>query len=168
MVAPTNPPTPLTIENATAFVDVENLIVFCSYRNVLSTTETTAVYDWLKAGMMDWFSEEKFRGGIFDFRDVTNFGIGNMPVAKQASKEVNDLVDLSIFPVALLVKNINQEVKVRMSMLDERTSRKRVVHSEEEALAFINSWNETHKRQFEISDDRLAQWPIMPQMVSES
>ncbi|MEM8861616.1 MAG: hypothetical protein AAGD96_25105, partial [Chloroflexota bacterium] len=110
MALPKTTPEPLSVENATAFADLDTLLISYRYGAIIDKDVTTAVYGWMKNGMMTWFEEEDFRGAIFDFRHVKNFAVGNTPAAKQESKEANQIADLSIFPVALIVNNVQQEI----------------------------------------------------------
>ncbi|MFK7801162.1 MAG: hypothetical protein AB8G95_06005 [Anaerolineae bacterium] len=156
-------PTPLLMENVTVFADLNTALVSYTYRNVISERETFAVYEWMKTGLSTWFKEENFRGAIFDFRDVTKFSFGTVAVAKEESSEANKIADLSIFPVALMVNNTRQEVKVRMSMLGGDSNRKHLARKNLEALDFINEWNLQHNRKFDIPEEKLALWPAFVQ-----
>ncbi|MEM9776263.1 MAG: hypothetical protein AAF902_16925 [Chloroflexota bacterium] len=162
----TPPPPPLITENAVAFVDVKTGLVSYKYRNIVSSDETAAVYNWILEGL-DWFDEDKFRGAIFDFRDVKKFALGNMVLAKETSQELNDSSNFSIFPISMVVANTVQEVKVRMSMMGGDIYRKHISQSPEGALDFINQWNEAHDRQFDNLKDVLQMWPTLEKTVAE-
>lgn len=152
------PPTPLQTPNAQAFIDPVTRLVYCKYENVVTPVETNAVYDWILAGIND-FHVPDFRGTIFDFREVTSFEIGNTPIAVRASSSVNTAYDLSMYPVALVVRTLRQEVKVRTSLMGNDGARKYVAHSQDNALAFINEWNYQHRRTFDMDENLLTAWP---------
>lgn len=150
---------PLITDNVTINVDMEKALIVYTYRNTLSEVETTVVYDWIKDILQTWFKEDDFRGAIFDFREVRKFAFGNTAVAKEESQEANQIQDLSVFPVALMVNNTRQEVKVRMTLMGDDTARKLIVKTEKDALKFINEWNLKHGRQFDVSDDLTNVFP---------
>ena len=166
VITETPPPLPLVTENAIAFVDVKTGLISYKYRNIVSTVETAAVYNWILEGL-DWFDEDKFRGAVFDFREVKNFALGNMIVAKEKSQEVNSSPKFSIFPIGMVVANTMQEVKVRMSMMGGDIYRKHITHSPEGALFFINEWNQAHDRQFDHLQDVLEDWPVLEEPVAK-
>ena len=160
MTLPKHPTqTSLKTENVDAFVDFDTRLFCIQYGQIIDAEVTAQVYGWMKEGATTWFREEDFRGGIFDFRNVKKFAIGNTPVAKKASQEVNHVNDFSTFPLALIVKNIQQATKVRMSMMENDTLRKMIVYSEDQALEFINNWNEKHGRNIPVIEDLLMTWP---------
>ena len=155
------PPDPLLLENVTVFADLETALVYYQYRNIVSSVETREVYQWVKHALQTWFKEDDFRGAIFDFRDVTKFSFGNTAVAKEQSREVNEISDLSIFPISLVVTNTKQDVQVRMAMPGGDSSRKHVAYSTQDALDFINEWNLQHDRNFDLSEELMNKWPSM-------
>ena len=163
MTLPQTPPAPLLIDGVTIFVDLERLLISYRYHGTLTIDITTAVYEWMSHGMSTWFDIKDFRGAVFDFRDVTYFEIGNTPIAIRASEEASRISDLSVFPVALIVKTLPQEVKVRTSMMGGDGARKHISRSERQALEFINEWNNQFDRTFDLSDDMMISWPQMAQ-----
>jgi len=166
MTLPTTTPDPLITENAIAAADLDTLLINYQYNDIINTDVTTDVYNWMIHGMQTWFDEDDFRGAIFDFRNVKTFALGNTLTAKQASEEANQILDLSIFPVALIVKNVQQEIKVRMTMMTGNTRRKCVVYGEDQALVFINEWNRQHKRMFDIPSEKLLHIPALDSMIA--
>ncbi|MEM8857395.1 MAG: hypothetical protein AAGD96_03690 [Chloroflexota bacterium] len=162
----TPPPPPLITENAVAFVDIKTGLVSYKYKNIVSPVETEAVYNWILSGL-DWFDEDKFRGAVFDFREVKKFALGNMVLAKEKSQEVNESQNFSIFPIGMLVANTVQEVKVRMSMMGGDIYRKHISLSPEGTLSFINAWNSANGREFDDLKDVLNVWPTFEEPVSK-
>lgn len=164
MTLPTTTPAPLITDNAIAFADLNTLLIGYQYKNVINNDVTTDVYNWMINGMQTWFDEDDFRGAIFDFRNVHTFALGSSLTAKQASQKANQMTDLSIFPVALVVKNVQQEIKVRRTMMTGDNRRKCIVYEEEQALLFINEWNRQHHREFDLPIDRLLMNPAKSKM----
>ncbi|MEM9775067.1 MAG: hypothetical protein AAF902_10835 [Chloroflexota bacterium] len=165
MPLPTTTPDPLITENAVAFADLDTLLIGYQYNNIIDTDVTTDVYNWMIHGMRTWFNEDDFRGAIFDFRNVNTFALGNTLTAKEASEEANQVLDLSIFPVALIVKNVQQEIKVRMTMMTGNTRRKCVVYGEDQALVFINEWNRQHNRKFDLPSENFLNGPAFDKLM---
>ncbi|MEM9776047.1 MAG: hypothetical protein AAF902_15830 [Chloroflexota bacterium] len=159
MLPESNQQLSLKLENATAFVDFDTRLFYIQYGKIIEAEVTAQVYEWMKAGATSWFNEEDFRGGVFDFRSVEKFAFGNTVVAQQASQEVNEVADYSILPLALIVNNVQQATRVRMSMRQNDTRRKGLVFSEEKALEFINSWNKEHNRLVKVEESLLMAWP---------
>ena len=90
----------------------------------------------------------KARGSIYDFRLVTDFTNRNATTTQRESGKLNRNVDMRNHPVALLVNTIFQEQFVKAFMqLTPGDQRKRIVRSEEDALAFIANFHRT------LSDD---------------
>ena len=154
--------TPLKTEAVTARYDDDLRLVIVTYRHVLSPDVTASVYRWL-GELIARIPVENARGSIYDFRSVTDFQLGNLSTAQTRSRNLNINVDLSKHAVALLVAGMYQEQMVRVSMrVTPQETRKRIVKSEDEALAFINAFNERHGLTFDIDAARLSQWPEVP------
>jgi len=152
-------PPPLITKNLTAIVDEGTRLVCYKYGTEITIEDIVAVYARIKADMEAGFKEDRFRGGIMDFREVKKFPLGNTLTVNQESTKVQNVVDLSVVPVALIVSNVQQEVKIRMTMMGSGAHRKCVVYSEQDALAFINEWNIQHDRHYDISPDLLLTYP---------
>ncbi len=152
MTLPTITPKPLILPNVTIYVDLPTRLIIYEYRNVVNTEVTKAAYAWAGAGMSSWFEPDDFRASIYDFRQVSDFAIGNTPVAIRASQNINTITSLTTFPVALIVSNLRQEVKVRTTMMGPDGARKYIAKSPQTALEFVNEWNVQHDRQFNIPE----------------
>jgi hypothetical protein len=130
---------PLELPNVHAYVDVEQQIGYVIYRGKLTQEATAQVYKW----MMDLFKKygvQIVRGGIFDFREVTEFERNNLSAVQRRSRELNTAADFSATPIALVVSTLIQEQMVRVGQqVTPQQDRKRIVRSVEEGLAFINS-----------------------------
>lgn len=130
----------LTADQATAVYDPETRIVTIRYKGDLDAAITIQVYDWLDR-LYHEVGLETIYGQIFDFRNVTRFDPTNLTTARRTSAKMNMAQDTSQFPVALIVANREQEETLRGPMrIPEGHQRKRIVWSDEDALAFINNW----------------------------
>jgi hypothetical protein len=123
------------------FDDVRGLLLV-KYRGELSSDVTKQFYGWLMGEMQT--NPEKVteaRGSVYDFRDVTDFGIDNLSATQQGSKQVTKQADVTNHPVALIVNDVYQEGMVKLSMqVTDQQDRKRVVKSMDEAVTFIQEW----------------------------
>jgi hypothetical protein len=133
------------------------------YRGVLSPDVTAQTYGWLISlanAAPEPSSTPNSRATIFDFRDVTEFVTGNLSTVQRSSKTINTTTDLSKHAVVLLVKNLYQQQMVSVSMkVTAQEPRKRIFKTEEDALAFINRWNEQHGLTFDVAPELLTIWP---------
>jgi hypothetical protein len=151
---------PLQIETSEAFYDDALRLVVVKYRGVVNSMVTAAVYGWVLELVAN-VPIETSRGSIYDFREATHFDNTNLRTVQRSSKKINVQVDVSNHPVALLVSNMLQEQMVRVSMkITPQEERKRIVKSEQDALAFINDWNEKHNAKFDLTAQQLAEWPV--------
>ena len=136
---------PLVSEQATAYYNEEQHIIWVTYSGVLGADVTVQVYDWLNRLILA-IGVDQIYGQIFDFSAVTEFQESNLQTARKTSKRMNIKVDTSHIPVALVVGNFYQEEILSGPMRVEAGHiRKRIVHSEAEALAFIEAWNLEHR-----------------------
>jgi hypothetical protein len=129
-------------DNVTGYYDEEKRILFVTYRGTLTPAATAAVYTWIGC-LLNVYGVAHARGSIYDFREVTNFMVGNLTAAQNQSYQLNEQFDLRAHPVALLVNNIYQRAMVKAALnVTPQQDRKRLVHSMEGALAFIEQWHE--------------------------
>jgi hypothetical protein len=133
----------LETPNANAKFDSEKRIAFITYSGNLTSSDSGAVYSWLHDLMQD-IGTENLYGEIFDFRNVNEFMPDNLMDARKKARGLNLRIPLA-FPVAMIVKDFYQEEILRgpMQNVPENT-RKAIVRSLEEALAFLDEW---HTRQ---------------------
>jgi hypothetical protein len=137
----------LDTPNVHAYFDLEQRISFITYKGTLDSTATNQLYDWVKE-LLTMIGPDATHGVIFDFRDVVNFVQGNLVTAQRQSKAINQTSDQSNHPVALIVATLHQEQMVRVSMrVSPLEHRKRVVHSLDEALAYIEEWHREHQKE---------------------
>jgi hypothetical protein len=134
-----------------AWYDEQTQILHVVYKGVLTPDVTAQVYKWLGEVIQQHPQEAtRARGSIYDFRQVTGFDSRNLTSAQRQSQQFNAKVDLGNHPVALLVDTLMQEQILRVELkISPGQDRKRIVHSEGEALAFIASFhpaNETLPR----------------------
>jgi hypothetical protein len=135
----------LELPEVTAYYDEAQRIVFVAYTETLTPDISKAVYEWANRIAT---SEEvaRSRGSIYDFRRVQKFNLGNLTVVQQKSTQLNRKEDFSNHAVALLVDTVYQESMVKTAMqISPGQARKRIVHSMEEALAFVESFHENRR-----------------------
>lgn len=130
-------------EHFTAFYDEESRILFVTYRDALTPSISAQFYRWL--GQTAQNHPDKVltaRGSIFDFREVTSFGSGNLTSVQRQSQQIGHKMELSNHPVALIAKTVYQQEMLRLTMqITQKQDRKRIVSSVDEALAFINEFH---------------------------
>lgn len=123
-----------------SYFDDETGIVYVIYRGVLSPDVTAQVYKWM-AESVQQMDIKLVRGGIYDFREVTDFNKGNLATANRESRSFNTKVDVSSIPAALIVSTLFQEQMVKVSMqITPGQDRKRIVKSMDDAVAFIKQF----------------------------
>ncbi|RMG83054.1 MAG: hypothetical protein D6712_13680 [Chloroflexi bacterium] len=131
-------------EDLTAYYDPDKLITHVTYRGPMTADLTIRVYRWI-AELAKIISPQDVHGGIFDFRDVTNFESYSLSTVMNESRKLNMKMDFSHVPVALIVSSGLQEQMVRVVMkVTPQDHRKAIVHSEEEAWTFIEEWNKKY------------------------
>ncbi|RMG70862.1 MAG: hypothetical protein D6711_16430 [Chloroflexi bacterium] len=131
----------LVHDGVTAYFDEALGISFVTYKGILNSDVTRALYDWVKA-LLPLIGENATRGVVFDFRQVTHFTRDNLHASREESTRINREKDMSTHPVALIVENTYQEQMVKTSMqLTPIEERKRIVYSMEDALDYIEQWH---------------------------
>jgi hypothetical protein len=129
-------------DDISGYYDKALQILFVTYRGILTPASTAVVYSWLN-GLIEAHGIREARGSVFDFRMVTNFAVGNLSATQTHSYRLNNEIDLSNHPVALLVHNIYQRAMVKAALnVTPQQERKRIVHTLEGALSFIEHWHE--------------------------
>ena len=132
----------LSTAGASASYDDSTGIVLIAYRGDITREDSAAVYGWLDE-LISAIGVNAIYGEIFDFRDVTEFMADNLMEARSKSRSLNLRIDTSRFPVAMIVRNFYQQEILRGPMQNvPHNTRKRIVHSEGEALDFIMEWHE--------------------------
>lgn len=131
---------PLEHHNVTCYYDEATGIAHVVYRGQLDATASAVAYDWL--ALVNETVGVPY-GEVFDFREVTEFLQDNLMEARKKSRRRNLRRDVHQFPVAMIVKDPYQEEILRgpMQVVPENP-RKAIVHSPEEAIAFIRAWHE--------------------------
>ena len=152
----------LHTDSVTAFYDPDTMLGLVEFRGVLSADVTAAVYKWIFQ-IVQQIPLEQGRGSIYDFREVTEFKRDNSAAAFRQSTTLSTTVDTSNHPVALIIENFIQERAVKLIMrITPQEERKRIVHSQQEAVAFINAWNRRKGRIFDLDARQLNAWPQRP------
>jgi hypothetical protein len=130
-------------ENFSAWYDDEQKILHVVYKGVLTPDTTTQFYRWLGELIQRRPADVvRARGSIYDFRQVTGFDSRNLTSAQRQSQQLNTKADMSSHPVALLVDTRLQEQILHVELkISPQQDRKRIVHSEDEAYAFIASFH---------------------------
>ena len=140
-------PERLELEQVSGGYDEEHQLLYVAYRGAVTAEVTTQVYAWARQLIAD-YGLGAARGTIFDFREVTNFVIGNLTATQYNSYQLNNLEDLQEHPVALLVNNIYQRAMVKAALnVTPQQERKRIVHTLEGAWAFIDDWHTQEHKQ---------------------
>lgn len=124
--------------------DGQTGIMMGVYDEVLTAEATASLY--VKgAKLAQEVGLDNIRGMVFDFRRVKRFDKKNMATAQRESYRANSRLDMSHIPVALLVETPLQETTVRISaQVTPDQDRKQIVHTLEEASAFIDAWHKKH------------------------
>ena len=137
---------PLETNFASAHYDDATRIIHIAYRGYLTSEASSEVYAWLKT-VVDEAGVENIYGEIFDFRGVLEFMPDNLMDARKKARGLNLRLE-QLFPVAMVVKDFYQEEILRgpMQNVPENT-RKRIVRTPEEALAFLDEWHAQQKEQ---------------------
>ncbi len=132
---------PLILQQVSAHFDEESNIAFIRYSGILGADESNAAYRWL-AVLLEAVGVENVYGEIFDFTAVKQFQPENLVDAKKNSRKLNLRVNIHETPVAMVVRDAVQEEILRGPMRNvPENKRKRIVYSEEEALAFFKEWH---------------------------
>lgn len=137
--------------------DAEKRLLHVNYLNELTSEITAQVYSGIMK-LLGTVGAEAIRGGIFDFRQVKRFHYGNVSTVQRSSTSLNVNYDMSHIAVALIVDGIQQEHTVRVSMrVTPQEHRKRIVRSEEEALAFIEEFHKKRTQSAQAVADHQAE-----------
>jgi hypothetical protein len=132
---------PLQQPQVEARYEPENQIVYVRYTGVLGSDASDRAYTWL-AELINKIGIENIYGEIFDFTQVTQFQPDNIINARKNSRKLNLRVNIHETPVAMIVRDAVQEEILRGPMRNvPENKRKRIVHSDEEALAFFEEWH---------------------------
>jgi len=137
---------PLDTPQANARYDEDLNVVWVTYRGILDADATAQVYSWLS----DFFNTRDntdIDGEVFDFREVESFGPDNLFEARKKSRGFNLKQDISHLPVAMICSNFYQEEILRGPMQNvPENPRKTIVHSDQEAIDFIQKWHQTRDK----------------------
>jgi len=136
----------LETEQVQARYDLESKLLRVVYHGVLNPAASAQLYRWLGQLLIDSPEEaNQARGSIFDFWQVTRIDNSNLTSAQRQSQQMNERVDLTNHPVALIAANLYQRELLRLTMqISPQQDRKRIVSSEAEALEFIEHFHRTH------------------------
>lgn len=131
-------------EQITAYFDETTHLIRVVYRQVLVQELTLQFYRW-RAELMQKIDIKRIQGTIIDFSNVTQFPPLNVVTVYRQSRDANTELDMSHIPVAYIVATAEQEYNVKLSMqVTPQASRRHIVKSEADALAFINEWHQKH------------------------
>ena len=131
-------------ETIAAYYDEERLLLRVKYRGVMTPAVTAEFYGWLVSAIKA--HPEKVghaRGSIYDFRDVTEVVNSNISSTARQSEQVNQQIDLHNHPVAIITRDAVQSALLTVTMrLSGQQDRKRIVRTEQEAIAFIDAFHQ--------------------------
>lgn len=133
----------LETENVSAYYDTEARITFVTYRGELNAQVTDTYYQWLNR-LIVALDGAVSRGVVFDFRAVTNFHKSNLIATNRNSRQTKRRhPNTHTHPVALITATMYQESMVRITThLTGQEWRKQIVHTMDDAIAFIDSWHD--------------------------
>ena len=124
-----------------AYYNSDKQIFYIHYIGTLTSETTKKAYAWLFQNGLS-LGIANIRAFIFDFTEVTQFRRDNTIASKNESQTANQVVDLSRIPAALIVKTINQEQMVLLSMkvngVEERT---KICKTHAHAMTFIDQFH---------------------------
>lgn len=144
--------------------DSDQRIVFATYKDTLTPEISSQFYAWV--AMPKDLQLKDFRGAIFDYRQVKRFHNYNIHTTKRASQTANLKFDMSHIGVALIVQTYYQEQMIRATLaLTPQQERKRIVHSDAEALAFIEEWERIYAQKIAATETPAAEVPAEPKNV---
>ena len=131
----------LELDQAKAYYDPEQEVVYVAYEGILGAEAPAEVYNWLEALYND-IDVKTMYAQIFDFRKVTAFDDSNLKTARRTSSRMNMSVDISHVPVALIVSDpYHQEILLGSMRISPDHMRKKIVWSEDEAYDFFEQWH---------------------------
>lgn len=133
-------------ENYTIKLNEETGILHSTYRDVVNGKTTARLYmDGAK--IVREYGVEKIQGMIIDFRTVERFERDNLASTQRESYNLNAKMSIDHIPVALIVQTPLQEQTLRISIrATPDQHRKKIVHSEDEALQFIDAWHQQRNK----------------------
>ena len=130
----------LNSESASVFYDETQHNLYITYYGAVAPNVTADVYATMGT-IIAKYGVETLRGGIFDFRHISHFENANLTTVRRTSSNLNANYDMSHIAVPLIVGSIIQERMVMVSLkVTPQEERKRIVHSDKEAIDFINEF----------------------------
>jgi hypothetical protein len=133
----------LELEHVSGHYDEVSGILFVAYRGSITSDTTAKVYAWIGRLIEQGDGVDTTRGSVFDFREVTDFALGNLTTTQTRSQSLNTKFDISHHPVALIVGSLYQRMMVKTAMyVTPQQKRKQMVESMDEALNFIETWHQ--------------------------
>jgi hypothetical protein len=140
----------LELEQVTGYFDEETKLLITTFRGLLTADTSAKVYAWL-GRLIQTYGIGLARGSVYDFREVTDFALGNLTTTQARSSSLNSKANISNHPVALIVGGLYQRMTVKTAMnVTPQQKRKRIVESMEEARAFIEEWHRQPMLEIEI------------------
>jgi hypothetical protein len=120
----------------------EDGILFVIYQGILTPDVTRNFYQWMGGILATRMHDlAGIKGTIFNFQEVTNIDNRNLTTVQRESQHINQQVDASKHPVALVVKTKLQEQLIRIGQkVSPQQSRKRIVFSEKAGREFIDEF----------------------------
>jgi hypothetical protein len=137
-----------TNEHFTAYYNDSDQVFYVQYHGTVTPAVSARFYQWL-IGLLPSYPQEvaQARGSIYDFRDVVDVASTNLSSAQRQSQQINQQADLQNHPVAVIARDRVQQGLLSVTMkISPQSDRKRVVQTEDEALAFIDDFHRKHPR----------------------
>lgn len=125
-----------------AHYDGVKQILFIQYYRAASAEVTHQAYQWIRdisTKLTD------IRGCVYDFRKVRHFRPDNQSAVTKESEAINEELDFSSVPVAIVVDNMYQEQMVKKTLSNTpQTERKTIVYTFPEAFQFFRDFHDKH------------------------
>lgn len=129
----------LETDNLFAHYDAVKRMIFIQYYRAVTADSTQAAYAWIREQVTTF---DDIRGCVFDFRNVRHFRTGTDVTTSEESTAINQEIDLSHIPVALVVDNMYQEQMVKKTLnTTPQPERKTIVYTFPEAFQFFRDFN---------------------------
>lgn len=145
---PSQDPLILDSDGASVYYDEEAHSGRITYYGVVTMQVTADVYARIyQMGMK--YDIKTVRGGVFDFRHVTEFDNSNLRTVQRTATNLKQSFDMSNIATPLIVGTISQERMVLTAMkVTQDEKRKKIVYNYTEALNFIQ-----HFHASQVSDE---------------
>src|SRR5689334_13798290 len=129
-------------QTLTTDFDPVQRVVYIRFSGSLTPDIVTRLYDWINA-LTEALGAEHIRGVVNDMRGMRFLQSYSLGMLAKASRKANAKHDFSHLPTAYIVSSLFQDQIARMA-IRVAPNRRAIVHSDEEALRFIDDWHKQH------------------------